>query len=187
MKGIDISCASQASTAVCISLDQPSSSSSNQLGGRTIDRYNPIIRDLRRTPKTLSLTPCTSQPPPIDPQPYRLLQKSKSYSNTTKDQKTFRKSNTKKDKKSNSDQKQSKADGKKKDSSKKIWGKSVADFITPPGSSRYLLSEKDLIDFDPGLAVVPSESNMNLCSSSSSSSNASLRPSPQVFDFFPNQ
>ncbi|XP_065851674.1 protein SODIUM POTASSIUM ROOT DEFECTIVE 2 [Euphorbia lathyris] len=195
------SCASQASTAVCMSLDQPSSSSSssNQFGGRTIDRHNPIIRDLRRTPKTLSLPPCTSQPPPINPQPYRLLQK------TTKEQitqKISRKSNAKKDKKSSSNKRPTSEDGrKKKDSStpaarddvivKKNWGKSVSDLITPPGSSRYLLSEKDLIEYDPVLALVapppppPPQSAIthNLHSSSSSSSstsNSSLRPSTQV-------
>ncbi|WCJ28241.1 Chloroplast-targeted copper chaperone protein [Euphorbia peplus] len=202
---MNFSCASQASTAVCMSLDQPSSSSasassSTPFGGRSIDRHNPIIRDTRRTttattPRTsLSLAPCTSQPPPINPLPYRLLQKS------TKDHikiSISRKSNAKKDKKikrtTDDDERKKKefsAPAKKDDVVvKKNRGKRVDDLITPPGSSRYLLSEKDLIDYDPVLALVPVVSgaaqsntrNLIHCSSSSSmSSNASLRPSSQV-------
>ncbi|KAJ6382526.1 hypothetical protein OIU77_031051 [Salix suchowensis] len=77
MKKIDVFCASQASTAICMSMEQPSSSTTIQLGGRALDRYNPIIRDQKRIPRTLPLAPCTSQPPPISPVPYQLLHKSK--------------------------------------------------------------------------------------------------------------
>ncbi|GAU35349.1 hypothetical protein TSUD_337410 [Trifolium subterraneum] len=55
MKGIEIFCASQASTAICLTTDHASSSSSSssntvQFGGRAIDRHNPIITDPKRTP-----------------------------------------------------------------------------------------------------------------------------------------
>ncbi|KAJ1391339.1 Heavy metal-associated domain, HMA [Sesbania bispinosa] len=51
-------------------MDQASCSSSNviQLGGRTIDRHNPIINDSRRS---TSRAPCSSSQPPIDPKPYQ--------------------------------------------------------------------------------------------------------------------
>lgn len=51
MKGMDMFCTSQASTAICLSLDQSSSCISPntiQLGTRAIDRHNPIITDSSR-------------------------------------------------------------------------------------------------------------------------------------------
>ncbi|CAK7341799.1 unnamed protein product [Dovyalis caffra] len=183
MKKIDIFCASQASTAICMSMDQPSSSSTIQLGGRTLDRYNPIIRDQKRTPRTLPLAPCTSQPAPINPVPYHLLHKSKKSNSKNKasDQSSNKKSNSTKPKpkpKPN-DQKTKKIsfkstdidDDKKsttyldapKDIVRRSWAK-PGDFITPPGSSRYLLGDTAFFDGftdnDPVLAqLVPVESN----------------------------
>ncbi|CAK8571073.1 unnamed protein product [Lathyrus sativus] len=80
MKRMDIFCASQASTAICLSMEQASCSSSNaiQLGGRVIDRHNPIINDSRRsTSKTIS-APCSSSQPPIDPKKKSFFTSSKS-------------------------------------------------------------------------------------------------------------
>ncbi|KAL5711132.1 hypothetical protein ACHQM5_021623 [Ranunculus cassubicifolius] len=46
MKGVDLSCASQASTAICMSMDQRSIV---QQGSRAIDRHNPHLREVRRS------------------------------------------------------------------------------------------------------------------------------------------
>ncbi|KAJ4847277.1 hypothetical protein Tsubulata_028711 [Turnera subulata] len=196
MKRMDIFCASQASTAICMSMDQPSSSSSASssnllLGGRAIDRHNPIIRDPRRTPRALALAPCTSQPPPINPKPYHLLHNSKKCAakNKAKDdskrssskpidkkhKKGFSKPSDSIGKKSSTESKDSgqkswtkpSGDDDKmssivaKDIGRRSWGK-PGDLITPPGSSRYLLSDAafydGLPDYDPVMELVPSES-----------------------------
>ncbi|EEF28330.1 protein SODIUM POTASSIUM ROOT DEFECTIVE 2 [Ricinus communis] len=210
MKRRDMFCASQASTAICMSMDQPSSSSLSsstaQLGGRNIDRHNPIIRDQKRTPRALPLAPCTSQTPPINPQPYHLLRRSKTSNTSNVNDQSKKKSSRKqndlvrKDKKSSSKP----DDGNKKDRSatvakevvvqRKSWAQ-PGDFITPPGSSRYLLSDKDFIDglsdYDPILAMVPAQSKRFLTQAASdqqestssktfSMSNSSERPSNQV-------
>lgn len=179
MKGIDhIFCASQASTAICLSMqqDEASSSSTIHLGGRAIDRHNPIIRDARRITRALPSAPCSSEPLPINPKPYHQLpkpnnnKKSSSFSN--------KKSSRDKQKKSSSNSKPlaeqtnkipsisnndvtiykdcytaMPADIKKKSCAQ------LGDFITPPGSSRYLLSDAaffdGLSDYDPVLALVP--------------------------------
>ena len=195
MKKIDVFCASQASTAICMSMDQPSSSSTNQLGGRTLDRYNPIIRDQKRIPRTLPLAPCTSQPPPINPVPYQLLHKSKKSTSKNKasDQSSNKKSNSTKPKPKPNDQKTKKIsfkptdidDDKKrttylnapKDIVRRGWAK-PGDFITPPGSSRYLLGDTaffdGLADYDPVLAqLAPVESNRNTQALSKDESTAS--------------
>ncbi|GAB4833682.1 hypothetical protein Ancab_031927 [Ancistrocladus abbreviatus] len=78
MKGINISCASQASTAICSSMEHTSSTSSSSAsasssssaashqfltgGGRAIDRHNPIIRDARRAISRSTTLPSTSSP-----------------------------------------------------------------------------------------------------------------------------
>ncbi|CAN1775510.1 Protein SODIUM POTASSIUM ROOT DEFECTIVE 3 [Linum perenne] len=194
MKSIDIFCASQASTAICMTtMDQPSSSSSSaagvELGGRAIDRHNPIIRDLRRSPRVLPNPPCSSQLPPITPVPYHLLDKSKT--NTKKPKKSSKDiipiiPKTKKKKSSNPDKKQSSdaADqsvqkGKKifsssspsksaydyyssstvttnvaRDVATKSWTNGL-NLVTPPGSSRYLLSDSILFDGFSDLDPVP--------------------------------
>ncbi|TYJ50845.1 hypothetical protein E1A91_A01G237000v1 [Gossypium mustelinum] len=62
MKGMNILCASQASTAICLSIDQVSATASGQ---------NPTTAAAaKRFTKTL---PCTAHPPPINPLPYHLL------------------------------------------------------------------------------------------------------------------
>lgn len=206
MKRIDIFCASQASTDICMSMDQPSSSSLPPiipLAGRAIDRHNPIIRDQKRTPRALTLAPCTSQSPPINPQPYHLLHKTKkeppaaAINKTDNDQtksKNPRKPIDRKDKKGSST---AAGDGiaHKKDSSSSSVGKEGGiirkggakrgDFITPLGSSRYLLSEKDFLDglSDPkelnGQSAQANSKRQDSISKPSSTSN-SERPSNQV-------
>uniref|UniRef100_A0A6N2MQ15 HMA domain-containing protein n=1 Tax=Salix viminalis TaxID=40686 RepID=A0A6N2MQ15_SALVM len=199
MKKIDVFCASQASTAICMSMEQPSSSSTIQLGGRALDRYNPIIRDQKRIPRALPLAPCTSQPPPISPVPYQLLHKSKKSSSKNKvsDQSGNKKSSSTKSKPKPkpSDQRSKKIqfkptdidDDKKKSTAtylnapKDIVGRSWArpgDFITPPGSTRYLLGDTaffdDLTDYDPVLSqLIPVESSRNTQASSKDESAAS--------------
>lgn len=153
MKGIDIFCASQASTAICVSMEPGSSSSSAiDQGGRAIDRHNPIIRDARRSSVKTLTTPCSSQSP-INPKPYHQLHQ--------KNRKTTGKSNDqiKKASAKNVDQ-YGKSSAKPLDMLRKSSAKFV-DLISPPGSSRYLLSEPPffdvLPDFDPVLALVPVE------------------------------
>lgn len=176
MKGIDIFCASQASTAICFSMDQASSSSTIHLGGRAIDRHNPIIRDGRRLARSLTTAPCSSELPPINPKPYHQLPKPNNKKSS--DHQAKKNSTDKKKKKSSS---RSSADHSKKIPSnpndvaiykdcysgtpaadiKKKSCVQLGDFITPPGSSRYLLSDAaffdGLSDYDQVLAVVPSE------------------------------
>ncbi|XP_023005201.1 protein SODIUM POTASSIUM ROOT DEFECTIVE 2-like [Cucurbita maxima] len=89
MEGTDIFCASQASTAICSSMEieEVSSSSSSfpsspaiQLGGRALDRHNPIICDGRRNstaPNSLLTPPRDFTRPPFSPQPHHQLTKSK--------------------------------------------------------------------------------------------------------------
>lgn len=165
MKGIDIFCASQASTAICMSMEQASCSSSSaiQLGGRAIDRHNPIIRDARRSARALS-APCSAEPP-INPKPYHQLQRTKK-SSSSKPSDPNKKSSTK-----SSDQKKksvarptdliiNKHSSQPTDVIKKNWSKQV-ELITPPGSSRYLLSDTayfdGLSDYDKFLELVPAE------------------------------
>lgn len=179
MKGIDIFCASQASTAICLSMDEASSSSSTiQLGGRAIDRHNPIIRDTRRSGgRAPPSVPCSSQPP-INPKSYHQLQKTKkSSSNSTKpkpnDQTKKSSSSSKQNdhqkRKSTSNSHAKLADYIKTSSfassstpsdvaTRNSWAK-AADLVTPPGSSRYLLSDAGFLgglsDHDPVLSLVP--------------------------------
>ncbi|KAG4913337.1 hypothetical protein AAZX31_19G160600 [Glycine max] len=175
MKGIDIFCASQASTAICLSMDQPSSSYSSssssisntaQFGGRAIDRHNPIITDPRRTPSRDLISPSSSSQSPIEPKPlHDHLQKTKKNS-TSKPSGQKKKSAAK-----GHDQKKKSAAGKLTEhitnnySSKPIdsilrrsWARPPSDLITPPGSSRYLLIDTPSLDrvssvYDPVLAL----------------------------------
>ncbi|XP_050384578.1 protein SODIUM POTASSIUM ROOT DEFECTIVE 1-like [Argentina anserina] len=214
LKGIDIFCASQASTAICFSMDQASSSSSViQLGGRAIDRHNPIIQDSRRSSTSTRFInpPCYSHPP-INPKTYHQLQKCKknsSSSKTSSDQckkkiVSFSKEKYEQKRKSTSSNgKMPSDDNVKKYSSVpsgSVVRKSSAEpvdlisSITPPGSSRYLLSDKvffeGLPDYEPVSALVPvgDKENRNKgmnkqqeyesASSASSSSSLSKLPSP---------
>ncbi|KAJ9694565.1 hypothetical protein PVL29_010176 [Vitis rotundifolia] len=139
MKGIDIFCASQASTAICVSMEPGSSSSSAiDQGGRAIDRHNPIIRDARRSSVKTLTTP--------------LHQKNRKTTGKPNDQ--IKKASAK-----DVDQ-YGKSSAKPLDMLRKSSARFV-DLISPPGSSRYLLSEPPffdvLPDFDPVLALVPVE------------------------------
>jgi hypothetical protein len=90
MKGIEIFCASQASTAICLTTDHASSSSSSssntiQFGGRAIDRHNPTITDPKRTPaRDLTTSPASSSQSPINLKPLHDHKKSKKKKNVTK-------------------------------------------------------------------------------------------------------
>ncbi|KAG2685753.1 hypothetical protein I3843_10G133600 [Carya illinoinensis] len=192
MKGIDIFCASQASTAICLSMEQAScgsSSSTIQLGGRAIDRHNPIIRDSRRSsPKPLPTAPCSSHPP-INPKPY---QKSKKSSSSSKPSSHHKKSSTSKticsDQKKKSvatpaeDQIINKNSAQATDIIRKIWAKQD-DLITTPASSRYLLSDTayfdGLSDYDSVLALAPvdDEKNKKITQSTKEDESAASKPS----------
>ncbi|KAL6142054.1 hypothetical protein ACLB2K_060337 [Fragaria x ananassa] len=215
LKGIDILCASQASTAICFSMDQASSSSSViQLGGRAIDRHNPIIKDARRSSTSSNSTrfinpPCYSQPP-INPKTYQQLQKSKKNSSSSKTSSdkskkkivSFPKEKYEQKRKStSSNSKKPSDDNVKKYSSVpsgSVVRKSSAEpvdliSITPPGSSRYLLSDKvffdGVSDYEPVSALVPvgdkenqstvmNKQEYESASSASSSSSLSKPPPP---------
>ncbi|WJX11806.1 hypothetical protein P8452_02373 [Trifolium repens] len=165
MKKMDIFCASQASTAICLSMEQASCSSSNtiQLGGRVIDRHNPIINDSRRsTSKTLT-APCSSSSQlPIDP---------KKKTSSSSSSKPSNGHNMKNGTKVYEEKKKSTAEEQKvtEHVNKSYYSKPIdfilkrksiklpADSITPHGSTRSLLSDTAFldgsIDNDPVLAL----------------------------------
>ncbi|GLT92481.1 hypothetical protein SLE2022_103160 [Rubroshorea leprosula] len=187
MKRMEIFCASQASTAICMSMDQASSSSSStiQLGGKAIDRHNPIIRDSRRFNRTgIPTNPCVSQPLPFDPKPfqYHQLQKTKSKKSPStkqsdkKAKKGLLKENDGITRKSSFDAREQQSDVISRKSSFDARDKVVSlsarkswvlppDLITPPGSSRYLLSDTGfsdrITDYDPVLSLAPVEPKKN--------------------------
>ncbi|OIV90489.1 hypothetical protein TanjilG_32706 [Lupinus angustifolius] len=152
MKRMDIFCTSQASTAICLSMDPSASCSSSntiQLGGKAIDRHNPIIiSDSRRT-TSKSLTT-------IDPKPYHEQQNQKA-----KNKNSSSKPSSKKNEKAikGHDQKKKSIAEKVTEhvsnsySSKPIdsvlrrsWLKPPSELFTPPGSTRCLLSDVTLVD-----------------------------------------
>ncbi|KAK4767563.1 hypothetical protein SAY86_015313 [Trapa natans] len=173
MKGMNIFCASQASTSICQSHHSsmelqgphPSSSEPPHLGGRTIDRHNPIIRDSRRLSFRATITPTLSAPcsssqlSPINPTPYHQLQKHKGTSDEpspklapASDAATKNLSSSKSSKKSNKKKTTSSTavsvEGKQDDdlsnrtaATLKKSSATLDDFIIPPESSRYLLGE----------------------------------------------
>ncbi|KAF5475990.1 hypothetical protein F2P56_007741 [Juglans regia] len=171
MKRRDIFCASHASTAICLSMEQASSCSSSstiKLGGRAIDRHNPIIRDSRRSNRAFS-APCASQLPPINPKPYHQLQNQKTKkisSSKPRDQRTKISSKTSTDQKKkntvttpNDHLINKNSHLQAADIVRKIWGKQDDLISTPPASSRYLLSDTayfdGLSDYDPVFSLVP--------------------------------
>ncbi|XP_027363013.1 protein SODIUM POTASSIUM ROOT DEFECTIVE 2-like [Abrus precatorius] len=166
MKRIDIFCASQASTAICLSMDQASCSSSNtiQLGGRTIDRHNPIINDSRRSTSKSLTAPCSSSQPPINPKPYHDLHKAKKNSSLKPNDQDKKSAIKGHDQKKKSTAEKVTEHVTNTYSSKPIditlrrsWHKPPTDSITPSGSTRSLLSDKALLDgssdYDPVLAL----------------------------------
>ncbi|XP_060176582.1 protein SODIUM POTASSIUM ROOT DEFECTIVE 2-like [Lycium barbarum] len=162
----DMFCASQAATAICLSMEELGSSSSTssstiQLGGgsisgsRAIDRYNPIIRDSRRTGPKSASAPCSARSP-ISPKPQNKDRKS-----TSKE--TKRKGGSRKPLKPKDDEKRKSSVEANENINNGVmktrsWScRNPGEFITPPGSSRYLLSEKHVLDalsdFDPVLKL----------------------------------
>ncbi|XP_052211524.1 protein SODIUM POTASSIUM ROOT DEFECTIVE 1-like [Diospyros lotus] len=121
MKGIDFSCASPASTAICSSLDQ---AAMVRHGTRPVSRHGHHLDGWR---KGLNHAPCTSQLP-FDPKPY--YQK-----------------NRRSSAKQGEPRRNSSAD--------------VSNLASPPGSSRYLLSDSPFLDLlsdsDHSKALVPSQ------------------------------
>lgn len=190
MKRVDISCASQASTAICSSMvnkASPSSSSStvHYPGDRAIDRHNPIIRDARRSVRSaLPITPpCSSSHcPPISPIPYHQL-----HQKTEPNSLSPSKSSAGDPDKSRSRTDQTKSKNKKKKrgahsiltrsfSSKTEAASAASKSVspepklgdsraTPPGSTRYLLggtgSIDGLSDRDPASAPAPAQAWSN--------------------------
>ncbi|KAK7355672.1 hypothetical protein VNO80_14932 [Phaseolus coccineus] len=148
MKRMDIFCASQASTAICLSMDQASCSSSSNtilLGGRVIDRHNPIINDSRRSTSKSLTAPCSSSHSPINPKPYHELHKPKKNSSSktaAKGLENHRKKNTSQN-----------ITEHVTNTSKPIDSivdrsllKPTSDLITPHGSARSLLGGSSLLD-----------------------------------------
>ncbi|XP_014495297.1 protein SODIUM POTASSIUM ROOT DEFECTIVE 2 [Vigna radiata var. radiata] len=199
MKGIDIFCASQASTAICLSMDEPSSSISNttQFGGRAIDRHNPIITDPRRTPSRDFIVPSSSPKPLHDHLP-------KPKKNSTSKPSVQKKKNPTKglDQKKKSSMEKLTEHITNNYSSKPIdsilrrsWVRPPTDLITPPGSSRYLLGDMPSFHagsslYDPVLAltnvdkdkaqVLHHDETIHSSKPSSSSSLPKSAPSDQV-------
>lgn len=238
MKRMDIFCASQASTAICLGMDQASSSSSSSssavLGGKAIDRHNPIIRDSKRFTRTaLPISPCISQPAPVEPQPCQIQyhQVPKTKKSKQSDKKAKKKSPLKENEAltprangsartsnqlgppqlenllpeknhvvswqeqndaiitsreasnqlgppqlENALPEKSFSEAREKNqnhvisrdkvvSSRKNWAQ-IADLVTPPDSSRYLLSESTffngITDYEPVATLAPIESNKSL-------------------------
>ncbi|KAK7267551.1 hypothetical protein RIF29_20228 [Crotalaria pallida] len=210
MKRMDIFCASQASTAICLSMDPAASCSSSntiQLGGKAIDRHNPIISDSRRiTPKTLTgITPCSSSQLPVDPKLYHEKQHQKAKKNSSS--KPIGQNKKKAIKGHDDQKKKSTAENFTEHvtnsySSKPIgsvlrrsWLKPHGELFTPPGSTRCLLSDMALMDGlsdkEPvsALAMVDNkkpqvvhQSETNLASKPSSSSLKNPGSSDQVVE-----
>ncbi|KAK8561825.1 hypothetical protein V6N13_149026 [Hibiscus sabdariffa] len=177
---MDIFCASQASTAVCLSMEQVASSSCSsasavQLGGPAIDRHNPIIRDAKRFTRTLPSNPCTSQPPPINPLPYHQLKKNQKKCSST-DHAKKAPSSSAVSAKLNDHKKKKKSslkptDIKAEETSRKSFTSKEIDLVTPPGSTRYLLGDNNnnsntnsgvsdrISDYDPVWDLVPAETS----------------------------
>ncbi|KAJ6778423.1 PROTEIN SODIUM POTASSIUM ROOT DEFECTIVE 2 [Salix koriyanagi] len=183
MRKIDMFCASQASTAICMSMDRPSSSSTSQLGGPSIDRRDPISRHQKRIPGILPSVPCTSQPPPINPVPDK---KSNSAEPKPKsnDQKT-KKISFKTTADTDYDEKSAAYFHAPKGIVRKIWAK-PGGFIAPPGSSRYPMGDaaslNGMPENDPVLAqlvpVEPSRSTQALSKEESTASKPSSSSDP---------
>ncbi|XP_039021618.1 protein SODIUM POTASSIUM ROOT DEFECTIVE 1-like [Hibiscus syriacus] len=149
---MDIFCASQASTSIYLSMDESASSSSSsastiQLGGRAIDRHNPIIRDAKRF---------TTNPLPSN---QRNNGKGSSSSNSKNDHKktcssVSAKSNDQK-KKSSIKKSSLKATGNEENG--KPRGLILSPLLVPQGISWVILFFCQ--DYDPVWALVPAEEN----------------------------
>ncbi|KAA8516478.1 hypothetical protein F0562_017016 [Nyssa sinensis] len=178
MRGIDIFCASQAATAIRMSMDEGSSSSASSSStihlssSPAIDRHNPIIRDSRRLGNSSSEPPITSKP---HNHHHHKTRKSSSKAN---DHHQAKKNSAAKP----NDQKRKSCD--KRSDNSIIVRKSSAkpsDLISPPTSSRYLLSDTafldEVSDFDPVFELVPVENNESQALKPDGQSSASKPPS----------
>lgn len=134
-------------------------------------RYNPIIRDSRRTgPKSVS-APCSAPKP-----------QSKNRKSTSKESKRS-KGVSKKLVIDKDDEKRKSSVEAKENIKTSSWScKKPGEFITPPGSSRYLLSEKNLLDalsdFDPVLKLVDSSSSTSVVEDVKTETDQSSPPPP---------
>jgi len=177
MKGIEIFCASQASTAICLNTNHASSSSSNTInhfGGRAIDRHNPIITDPKRTPARDLTVTAPSSPSPSSINLKHVHEKTKK--NTTSKFSDKKKKNATKS--THDDQKKKSTTTTEKVteniannySSKPVDSilrrsrvKPPSDLITPPTSSRYLLGDTvsldGVLDYDPVLVLTKVDDN----------------------------
>ncbi|KAK8260314.1 hypothetical protein V6Z11_D13G114400 [Gossypium hirsutum] len=129
--------ASQVRTSICLSMDEAVSSSCSsavQLGGRAIDRHNPIIRDAKRFN--------------TNPSPYNQLRKNGNGSSGKSKSKDHKKKSWTK-----------KSSLKLPTDTEDSNGSKGIDFVTPPGSSRYLLGNSgfldEISDYDPAWVLVP--------------------------------
>ncbi|KAL0336855.1 UNVERIFIED_CONTAM: protein SODIUM POTASSIUM ROOT defective [Sesamum calycinum] len=153
MKGIHIFCASQAATAICLTMDQPSSSSTTLPLGSSpiIDRYNPIITDSTRIARSLPPSTLNSHPNPHKPHHKKKNKRISSKENHEDQPNNTATANTSSFTKLD-DQKLKNSNG--ITTTRKSWScNKPGDFISPPGSTRYLLREKVLFnafsDSDP--------------------------------------
>ncbi|KAF8006340.1 hypothetical protein BT93_K0590 [Corymbia citriodora subsp. variegata] len=186
MKEIHSLCASQASTSTATPVHK---SSSVGLGGRAIDRHNPLITDSRRLTSKQSPTSASymvSHDPPIQPKPHlhQLQNVSKKGSS-----KPAPRDQSKISPKSSEGRKDFAKDKSLKQ--KDVIKKTIAlpsDLCTPPSSSRYLLSDTVLINDDSVLTSVmdehkkiqPSDQFDGFANSNPSSSSRSKPTSDQV-------
>lgn len=170
MNRLNILSTSQAATAISLSMDQPSSSSSSfsstiQLdatslsdGGssRAIDRYNPIITYSRRIEQSFS--PSSTLPPSTPKlQNKSITTKPK---NETKKKTRIPKPKEQKRKSISSSSQLNDSNVINSFISRKSWScTKPGGSITPPGSTRYLLSDEapveKLLDIDPPLRFKP--------------------------------
>ncbi|XP_022143831.1 protein SODIUM POTASSIUM ROOT DEFECTIVE 2-like [Momordica charantia] len=166
MKGVDMLCASQASTAVCLPLpttaaaaDQPSSSPLQPGAGAAIDRHNPIISGGRRITSRIATTfpnpPCSSQYSPINPLPYHHLHASPAAAAAATQDPL------------NKIKKKKKTSIITTDLVRWSCAK-PSDLATPPGSMRYLLNDKSFRDGSMdrlSKSILQSESHLKVTSS----------------------
>ncbi|XP_075517337.1 protein SODIUM POTASSIUM ROOT DEFECTIVE 2-like [Primulina tabacum] len=167
MKKMDIFCTSQVSTAICLSMEQKQptispSPSSSLLLGRALDRHNPIIRDSRRIQK--SLPPCSISQPPVSPKPIKNQIKKKNTQNPPKESydqtEILNGLTTKRTDEKVSDDDTWNGNTKAAVPARKSWNCTrPGDFIIPPGSTRYMLSDMAVpsADPEPGLKQFPAE------------------------------
>lgn len=168
MKRVDIFCASEAATAICLGMEQNSTASPSTTtllgGGRVIDRHNPIIKDSKRAPKPT---------PPTASKPQKPHNSKKTRIPPNENENQPNKTDT---------SSLSKLDALNDAAAaivKRSWScTNPGDFLSPPGSTRYLLKEKvyyntPLSDSDP----------INLCLEESSNKEepTPTEPSQQVY------